>query len=192
MSAMCLGFLFTGCRGFDMPDYNHQSAVHQDVYSAYELELGQKMDAVRQKFGKPVRVDKEGDTVVWQYCNTQRIRSHFVALSFSSQSSALIKKNKYTIFWDETKDKVLSYGDVVVRPSTYQMSCDYLAQKMGVKDPKNIELWFTAADAATYRQQQRYNQTQQSGYYDQSQQARQQEEQRMRQREQYNRVNNLR
>lgn len=188
----------TGCRGLYMPDYDRQSATHQDVEMASSFKLGVTMEEVRKKMGrKPVRIDTEGDTVVWQYCNTERNRSHYAALFFSAKSNSLKKKNNYTIFWDETKDMVVEHGDVVVRPSTFQMSCEYVAQKMGVKDPNNIEIWFTAEDAQRYRNMQRYDQlqaqqSQQTGGYDNSQDARRQEEQRMRQREQYNRVNGLR
>jgi len=189
-------FALMGCRGLYMPDYDRQSAVHQDIEMAQGLELGMTMENASRKMGrKPVRSDTDGNVVVWQYCNTERIRSKFVALTFSANSKILQRKNSYTIFWDETKDMVVKRGDVVISPSTYQMSCDYLAQRMGVKDPNNIEIWFTAEDAEIFRLRQRYSQSQQGsegGYYDRSQEARQQEEQRMRQREQYNRVNGRR
>jgi len=175
-----------GCVSLGYPDYNHQSATHQNIQAASILKTGMSADEVQRIMGdKPIRVDIEGDTAVWQYCNTEHNKSNYVALFFSGKSNFLETKNYYTIYWEETKGKKLDFGDVVVAPSTYQLSCRYVAQKMGVKNPDKIEIWFTGADVM----QNRSKEQEQQNVYNGEATQRGQQEQQMRQIEQHNRVN---
>lgn len=144
-------------------------------------------EAKRVMGDKPIRLDTEGGTTVWQYCNTQRNKSDYVALFFSAKSNLLEKINHYTIFWEETKGKHQFY-DFVVDTSDYQLSCDRVAQNMGVKNPNEIKVWFNNDDALLLLNRRDAQQNGSNGY-DGAAAQRGQQEQQMRQIEQNNRVN---
>jgi len=178
-----------GCRnGSSLFDEAPPGARIQNIEAASKLKIGMSPDEVKKVMGEsPIRSDKEGNTVVWQYCKTKYKRSEYVALFFAKETERLESTNNYTIYWEEIKDKKhdLDFGDVVVKPSEYQLSCNYIAQKMGVKDPNNIVIWFTQYDLENERNHGHgysYNN-------DQAENIKQQQEQQMRQIEQHNAVN---
>jgi len=180
-----LATTLAGCQNMGYHTYNKYKAKHQNIQAASLLKMGMSTDEAQRIMGdKPVRLDTESNTTVWQYCDTQRNESNYVALSFSTKSNVLKKINYYTIFWEETKG-TYNFDGVVVDATQYQLSCDYVAQKMGVKNPEKIDIWFTNADVMQNRSQQ---QEQQNGYNGEAAQRGQQEQQ-MRQIEQHNRVN---
>lgn len=122
--------------------YYPDSVVHQNIAAATTLSTGMGTNEVRNIMGaEPIRVDTEGDTTVWQYCDTQYDQSNYVALFFAHNSNSLGKIDYYPITWSESRGEYLfpsDHGQAEIHTENLQISCEHFAQKMGIKDPGEI------------------------------------------------------
>ncbi len=140
---LSLSFIISGC----MHQYNPNSVAHQNIQAATALKTGMSADEVQRIMGEePIKVHAEGNTAVWQYCDTQYDQSNYVALFFSVDSNLLDKINYYTIFWKETEDYVYHSDGVPFFMHEGQRDCHHFAQDMGVKIPGKIDFYTTQKD----------------------------------------------
>jgi hypothetical protein len=142
---LSIGFINIGC-GHHIYGYKPELVKHQSIQATSMLKTGMQSNEVKVIMGaEPIKIDKVGNTVVWQYCDTHKDKSDFVALFFKGEHNLLEKINYCTIFWQETKG--IYYDGKTLEALFKQISCEYTVQKNGEKNPNNITL--TLSDGST-------------------------------------------